>query len=61
LKNLRIGKATELLETTELKVLEISEKVGFDNAKHFNRVFKNMLGVTPMEYRQNNSNRSIGK
>lgn len=61
LKNLRIGKATELLETTELKVLEISEKVGFDNAKHFNRVFKDMLGVTPMEYRQNNSNRSLGK
>ncbi|QJD86684.1 response regulator [Cohnella herbarum] len=61
LKNVRIGKATELLETTELKVLEISEKVGFDNAKHFNRVFKDMLGVTPIEYRQNSSSRSRGK
>lgn len=53
IKNLRIQKAKELLETTELKVLEIGEKVGFENTKHFNRVFKDTVGVTPLEYRLN--------
>lgn len=50
LKTLRIEKAKELLETTELKVLEIGDRVGFENTKHFNRVFKEMQGVTPLEY-----------
>ncbi|WP_239616179.1 response regulator transcription factor [Cohnella mopanensis] len=60
LKNLRIEKAKELLETTELKVLEIGDRVGFENTKHFNRVFKEMQGVTPLEYRQNRIDRPRG-
>ncbi|UJF34956.1 response regulator transcription factor [Paenibacillus hexagrammi] len=52
LKKLRIDKAKELLETTDLKVYEISEKSGFENTKHFSRVFKEMEGVTPQEYRE---------
>ncbi|WP_372662704.1 response regulator [Cohnella sp.] len=55
IKNLRIEKAKELLETTELKVFEIGEMVGFENTKHFNRVFKDTVGVTPLEYRNNKS------
>jgi two-component system, response regulator YesN len=54
IKTLRIGKAKELLEKTELKVFEISEMVGFENSKHFNRVFREMVGVTPIEYRIQN-------
>ncbi|MNI97270.1 Arabinose operon regulatory protein [compost metagenome] len=60
MKTLRIEKAKELLETTELKVLEIGDRVGFENTKHFNRVFKEMQGVTPLEYRQNRSDRPRG-
>jgi two-component system response regulator YesN len=51
LKKLRIDKAKELLETTELKVYEIGEQIGLENTKHFNRVFREMEGITPMEYR----------
>jgi two-component system, response regulator YesN len=51
LKKIRIEKAKELLAGTDAKVYEIGEQVGFDNAKHFNRVFKELEGVTAMEYR----------
>src|SRR5690606_16522635 len=51
LKKIRIEKAKELLAATDAKVYEIGEMVGFDNAKHFNRVFKELEGVTAMEYR----------
>ncbi len=51
LKKIRIEKAKELLARTDAKVYEIGEMVGFDNAKHFNRVFKELEGVTAMEYR----------
>jgi two-component system response regulator YesN len=51
IKTVRIEKAKELLEKTELKVFEIGTMVGFENSKHFNRVFREMEGVTPLEYR----------
>ncbi|GGI46387.1 hypothetical protein GCM10008018_16840 [Paenibacillus marchantiophytorum] len=52
LKKLRIDKARDLLVTREYKVYEISEMVGFENTKHFSRVFKEMEGVSPQEYRE---------
>lgn len=51
LKKVRIDNAKGLLETTDYKVYEISGLAGFENTKHFNRVFKEMEGVTPQEYR----------
>ncbi|MEK8127935.1 response regulator [Paenibacillus filicis] len=52
LKKLRIDKARELLDTTEYKIYEISEMTGFENTKHFSRVFKELEGVSPQEYRE---------
>ncbi|MBD0381963.1 response regulator [Paenibacillus sedimenti] len=51
LKKLRIDRARELLATTDYKVYEISKMAGFENTKHFSRVFKEMEGVSPQEYR----------
>lgn len=51
LKKIRLQKAKELLETTDLRVYEISNLAGFENAKYFNRVFREMEGITPLEYR----------
>ncbi|MFB9277370.1 response regulator [Cohnella cellulosilytica] len=59
LKNVRIDKAKELLATTELKVMDISERSGFDNTKHFNRVFRETVGVTPLEFRQSVSEQTV--
>ncbi len=53
LKELRIAKAKELLEGTEKKIIEISNEVGYENEKHFMKIFKHHCGVSPSEYRKN--------
>lgn len=53
LKNLRVNEAKRLLEETDLRVNEISGKVGYNNEKHFMKTFKNTCGVSPTEYRKN--------
>jgi len=52
LRRVRIEKAKELLVHTDAKVYEIARRVGFENVKHFNRVFKELEGITALEYRQ---------
>jgi two-component system response regulator YesN len=47
---IRMQKAKELLENTDLKNYEIAEKVGFSDPHYFSIVFKKMTGKTPSEY-----------
>ena len=53
LKNLRMEEAKKLLAKTDMRVVEISQKVGYDNEKHFMTTFKSSCGVSPSEYRKN--------
>ncbi len=53
LRKIRIIHSKELLEHSNLKIYEISTKVGYKTSKHFIRVFKNETGFTPNEYREN--------
>lgn len=48
----RISKAIEYLQTTELPVCEIAERLGFSESKYFAKVFKGIVGKTPEEYRR---------
>lgn len=50
LTEVRINKAKELLIQSSLKVFEISQAVGYNDAPYFNRTFKNYTGYTPKEY-----------
>ncbi|UQZ83637.1 putative response regulatory protein [Paenibacillus konkukensis] len=52
LNYIRIEKAMELLRTSDKKVYEIAEDVGFATLPYFNRVFKHVALVTPNEYRK---------
>ena len=51
-KNYRIAKAKELLVGTNLKLYEIAEKVGYSDSKYFSRIFKEITGQLPTEYRR---------
>jgi len=51
LKKVRIEKAKELLAERELKMIGVGEAVGFENVKQFARVFKELEGISPHEYR----------
>lgn len=50
----RMIKATELLKLTKLSVGDISAAVGYANQLHFSRAFKNIYGVSPREWRNEN-------
>ena len=51
LNSVRIRKAKQLLETTNLKVSEISDRTGFATSAHFSRMFKLGTGLAPKQYR----------
>ena len=52
IKTFRMNKAKELLLGTQLKMYEISERVGYSDPKYFSRVFKAETGQLPAEYRR---------
>lgn len=48
----KINKAKELIENNNLKIYEIADQLGFDNAFYFSKVFKKQEGCSPKEYWQ---------
>jgi len=53
LTGVRIGRAKELLKTSDSKIHEIGESVGYDNIHYFSKIFKKVTGVTPQQFRAN--------
>lgn len=53
LKALRMNEAKRLLAETDMRVVEISQRIGYENEKHFMKTFKKECGVSPTEYRKN--------
>jgi transcriptional regulator GlxA family with amidase domain len=51
LQELRLKKACQLLETTSLKITQVSLVVGYQDHSHFFRNFKKQFGITPSECR----------
>ncbi len=52
LKEIRIKEAKKLLEDTQLKIQEVGKMVGYENDKHFMKIFKSICGISPSEYRK---------
>lgn len=52
IKNSRIERAKTLLRSTNKKVYEICDELGYQNVQYFTTLFKNMVGMTPLEYKQ---------
>jgi AraC-like DNA-binding protein len=51
-------RAKALLEETLFSVKEVMVKVGFNDASHFVRDFRNQYGLTPKKYRSRYRNGS---
>jgi two-component system response regulator YesN len=51
LNSIRMNKAKDLLGHSYYKVYEIANIIGVNDAKYFDRLFKEYVGVTPKEYR----------
>ncbi|NVO19533.1 MAG: helix-turn-helix domain-containing protein [Bacteroidetes bacterium] len=52
IKNMRLQKAKELIETTDCTISEIAYKTGFQTLSHFTRIYKKQYGVLPSVFRQ---------
>ncbi|MDF2987740.1 MAG: DNA-binding response regulator [Eubacterium sp.] len=52
LTKLRLEKAKELITTTNMKLYEVCERVGYTNAEHFSRIFKKTVGCSPKDYKR---------
>jgi len=51
LSRTRIEEAKRLLATTGLLVYEVGARVGYPNVEHFSRVFKKLVGVSPVRFK----------
>ena len=51
--SIRINHAKSLLKDTELSVNSIATLVGYKNYTTFFKMFKQTVGITPLEYRKN--------
>ncbi|WP_423919595.1 helix-turn-helix domain-containing protein [Frigoribacterium sp. 2-23] len=49
--HLRMSRARELLDVTNLAVSVVAERVGYTDPFYFSRQFKSVHGVTPLQYR----------
>ena len=49
--SIRLKRAAQLLKDTQYNISEISDMVGFNTIRYFNRYFKDEFGVTPTQYR----------
>lgn len=54
IKKYKINKAAELIKNeTDLRISDVAERVGYDNPSKFAAAFKDVIGMTPMDYKQN--------
>ncbi len=54
---IRLKRAAELLQEGELRINEISDRVGFQSPSYFAKIFQKQFGVTPTEFAQQNKQR----
>ena len=50
---MRVGYACKLLALGEMDISQIAVECGFDSITHFNRTFKQLVNLTPTQYRSN--------
>lgn len=50
--DLKIRKSKELLITTDQRIYEIAEAVGYQSARYFTKAFNEYQGVSPMEFKK---------
>lgn len=52
INTIRIEEAKRLLEKSDLRIIDISCKVGYRDTSYFNKIFKQSTGISPTEYRE---------
>ena len=59
LQSQRMRRASELLCTSPVTILQIAQAVGYEGVSQFNVAFKRQFGMTPMQYRKKSDSGEI--
>jgi len=57
----RIQRAGELLKHSKLKIYEVAQALGYENTTYFSTLFKRQYGVSPKQFRGEDSDRDKSK
>ena len=57
IKEMRVKRAAQLIETGEFNMTQISYMVGINDPRYFSKCFKQRFGMTPTEYREKLKNK----
>lgn len=57
INRVRVAEAALLLAKSYLNISEIAASVGFEYVQHFNRIFREVYGISPGEYRRTHRNK----
>lgn len=52
IKQFKLTESEKLLLSTDLRISEIAEQVGYNSSDHFSRMFREKFKVSPQEYRK---------
>ena len=52
MREFKLNRAQKLLQTTNLKLDDICESIGYSDTTQFIRDFKKQYGITPAKYRK---------
>lgn len=52
IRNIRVERAKQLLKKNDLSISQICESIGFSSESYFYKLFKQVTGVTPQQYRE---------
>lgn len=55
---LRIARAADLLASSDIPISDIGYEVGFANAGHFSRVFRQFAGLSPSDHRKSHTHQN---
>jgi AraC-like DNA-binding protein len=52
-RSIRLRRAAQLLEKSDLSISEVAYEVGYNSPKYFSKYFKDEYNILPSEYRKN--------
>ena len=61
IRKIRLKRAAQLLQKSQLLIAEICYSVGFSSQKHFSRAFKKQFDLSPSEYKKNTASTKFRK
>lgn len=61
IRTIRLKRAAQLLQGSQLTIVEVADRVGFSSSSYFTKCFKEQFGILPTQYAENEEYWAEGK